>query len=807
MNSSTSYIQTLPDQQLKRLMKNLKPRLGLVPNYFIYRGEDIPPEETFYSASNVLRRATQKVFMLFQRKDFRDEKSFAKFDSLMKALQSTARQDEAGTQAVRDLINSSFDKEGNTLLQKLIITRHLRFTKSLLLHCGEYIDFNARNKNNFSAFQLASDRLETETVYLLLLYGVHDDRDAEIHSASDATAPPFHTSLSSSEFWKIDIFGNLDTGRWLNRKTVEATMEHAKCVGIPEEELMKWTAPPVTGDDSSTSTAFLSDDCIFKLGQVPQIFSITLADGCDAITNHEAWAGTIRHLLRLREAQEKEIRVSTPKEQKLLFQHSHKNAKTPLVAKCDDFYGYLRGKNVDVSSQRAAGRTLFYTCYDDSEIAVKISKRSETERAINPLIKEALMNRDIDHLKNRYGLKSDYPTDCELLMISELPQDIQHTIENQLSGGFHSTEGVGASKDTKGTMALVYRPPKGYGRYINDASLSLEDFHAGINKAIYDFAVLARHGLYHGALVDIQHDASREARPHLWSFESFLTRFRSGSGRIDGGFSGFQHPNVRASGLADLKHLLTKEQVNERFDPSHIHSQHNILYDDQERLLVALNEQLGSGLFGVSLLVGSSWERRHSNGAIPQDNVDLPKALKGAFCSFLSGYLQVGDVRASELLSLMGSNFVRMADQIEMFSTPSYVAIAETAPRRPIFGCFAKTLGWISHPTAFAHFCQRAGTPLDKKAGYSLEGIAKVYTSGNSSRSTLQEAPVVLPDGFPRVDTSMMRCSPRWVQKKGWINKDGKIDFGPYEGVLPFQQLIRDLYAVTYMATMLRNEQ
>lgn len=275
-----------------------------------------------------------------------------------------------------------------------------------------------------------------------------------------------------------------------------------------------------------------------------------------------------------------------------------------------------------------------------------------------------------------------------------------------------------------------------------------------------------------------------------------MTRFRGGAGRIARGFAGLAAPNVRVSGLADLKHTLTKAQVIARYDPSHIHAQHNLLYDPRERFQVSLIEQLGAGLFATSLLIASCWEGRHRLGIVP--NLDLPNALEEGFVQFLRGYLQVPPERAKQLLDLMGTNFNLMANQIKVFATAEYVVIAERAPARPFFGIVAKIFGKLTHPTAFVHFMQRGDRDLTK-SGCSLKEIRSVYKCPPRDEYGSR----VIPEGYPRVDTSMMRCSPTWIKGHGWMNEKGQPHFGSYEGVLPFQQLIRDIYAVVHLASLI----
>ena len=247
--------------------------------------------------------------------------------------------------------------------------------------------------------------------------------------------------------------------------------------------------------------------------------------------------------------------------------------------------------------------------------------------------------------------------------------------------------------------------------------------------------------------------------------------------------------------MGDLKHIIDAAQVKARYDPSKIHAQHNILYDDNERNQVELVEQIGSSLFATTLLVASSWQSRQdadgSNGRF-----DLEKELESCFVSFLTGYLDMTDHKTVELiLDLLGVDFNLMAKQIRMFSSKEYVEVAETAPKRPYFGLLARLFGFCSHPTAYVHFAQRGSLNLFAKPGRSIDSIRKVYCSDDHGPHPT------------RIDTSMMRCSPTWVKGKGWVatNQQGDCQphLGSYEGVLPFQQLIRDIYVVTYVAWLL----
>uniref|UniRef100_A0A7S3L075 Uncharacterized protein n=1 Tax=Amphora coffeiformis TaxID=265554 RepID=A0A7S3L075_9STRA len=737
-------LKSLLDRQVERLHR----RVGLVPNYFMTRGEA--------NGASLGNKVAGKIFKLFYQRDFREEETYAEFAAIVKSIAASTsqQQDSAFNAQVARVLNLQKFQGGNSLLHVLVRRRHLRFLRTLLLHVSHLLDLDQRNTAGYSALDLAVDRLEVEAFYLFILHGASTTR----------TVP--RSSLGYAEFLAYDLFANLDTGRWLHKQSESATMEHlAASLSLESRRaFVEWTTGGVMKIDTLQCLGY----------RIPRLFTIVLADGCDAITNHEAWATIVRHMSFLRDR----VQVEQSDEESL---RSIATGITPEPTHCSCLFDFLAEQGADTSHFRTAGRTVFFNCHDGNEIAVKLSKSSENSKSPHPLAKEANMNTTIAEFKQKHGLRSEYPVTVQLLQLSYVPENIREAIQREQAAGFHAFT---VPPDTKGVLALVYRPPANYSLYINDPALSLDVYRSGIEKAGHDAAVLASHGLYHGAVVDIQHDASREQRPHLWSFESFLTRFRGGAGRIEGGFAGLSAPNARVSGLADLKHIIDGAQVISRYDPSVIHAQHNILYDDNERACVSVVEQLGAPLFATVLLAASSWQSRHIQGV--QENLDLVQELNNCFSTFLCGYLEIEKDKAEKFLETIGTNFELMASQIKMFSTSNYVTTAETAPRRPIFGFFAKVLGWFTHPTAFLHFAQRGSMDLSKP-GKSVPGIRACY------------------EPYTRVDTSMMRCSPTWVGGKGWVNpKTGQAHFGSYEGVLPFQQLIRDLYATVYLAWLVR---
>ena len=490
------FISLLDDET-----NRLRTRVGLVPNYFMTRGEDT--ERLFESRKSFLHKTSEKIFKTFHRDDFREDVALRNFENLFEKVDEAVAFNSARLEPLfREELNRPKYKYGDTLLTSLVRKRHLRLLRLLLLHAGKYLDFEQSNRQGFRAIDLAIDRLEVEMVYLLLLYG------AQISSRKRTKK-----SLGVGEWVGYDLLQNLDTGRWLHRRSEEAIMDHgSQIIKAPlSNKLIEWSQglQPITNED------------LELIGKIPRLFALVLADGCDAITSHEAFATLIRHLKNLHDRYANAT-ADMGRERAILPKHFNE----PRL--CTDLYGLLGKHGCIVSEFRVAGRTIFFKSLDGKEIALKMSKKAENERVPHPLAKEAEMNTFMKAFKQKYGLISDFPETLELIRVTTVPTTLREAIASQESAGYHPFA-LARDGTNDGVIMLLYRPPDGYGVYANDPSIGIETCVNGIKKAAFDAAVLARHGMYHAALVDIQHDSSREERPHLWSFESFLTRFRGGA--------------------------------------------------------------------------------------------------------------------------------------------------------------------------------------------------------------------------------------------------------------------------------------
>ena len=329
-SSSDQEFTGIFEQLLDRQVDRLNFRVGLVPNYFMTRGEA--------AGATLNYKVAEKFFKLFHQRDFREEQAYAEFEEILRCASTTQQQDRAF-----NVLNRRYYKGGDSLLHVLVRRRHLRFLRTLLLCMSTSLDLDQRNNLGYSALDLAVDRLEVEAVYLLLLHGASDTR----------TVP--RTSLGYGEWLRYDMFLNLDTGRWLHQQSEAAIMEHFSASFSPEtrKALLEWTSGGIMGNDT-----------LQRLGRMPCLFTIVLADGCDAITNHEAWATIVRHMSFLRDKiqDDKSNEKSTDRT----------NTNFPEATQCSDLYAFLEEQGADTSHFRTAGRTIFFSCHDGNEIAVKV---------------------------------------------------------------------------------------------------------------------------------------------------------------------------------------------------------------------------------------------------------------------------------------------------------------------------------------------------------------------------------------------------------------------------------------------------
>ena len=111
---------------------NLHRRVGLVPNYFMTRGEDTP--RMMESRKSFLHKTSEKIFKLCHPKDFREIAKLPSMERLVDKIDGarTSYSDNAVLESiVREELNKPKFKYGDTLLSLLVRKRHLRLLRLL----------------------------------------------------------------------------------------------------------------------------------------------------------------------------------------------------------------------------------------------------------------------------------------------------------------------------------------------------------------------------------------------------------------------------------------------------------------------------------------------------------------------------------------------------------------------------------------------------------------------------------------------------------------------------------------------------
>ena len=252
------------------------------------------------------------------------------------------------------------------------------------------------------------------------------------------------------------------------------------------------------------------------------------------------------------------------------------------------------------------GRTLVSQDKNGSLLALKFQKEGEDPSLLS---RELQLLEALRRLKKSLGLRSDYP---EPVTLVRLPRD-QLPLLNQ--AGPHSKEPIQLAFDRQGQVtALVYRPSPDYLTYLNDSTLREANFQSASNNALHDLGVLARHGLFHTALIDLFHNLEQRGREdrgvYLWMVDLVRPMVtRSGAGRLHGWLQAVSFPNPRASGLADLADLMSLQELltqTEKLAPQ----LNGLLRYGEKAPNFFLASYLGDYLLAYSLILGSRLRER-----------------------------------------------------------------------------------------------------------------------------------------------------------------------------------------------------
>ena len=226
-----------------------------------------------------------------------------------------------------------------------------------------------------------------------------------------------------------------------------------------------------------------------------------------------------------------------------------------------------------LSFVRALGRTLIYQNKEGRYVALKLL--TETERMETPGILD-YENRWFDYLyehRQALGLEGKYPKGLVFddgKRVVEIPtQQIEDTAQTALSAQ-RTKEGKPLAVDRhdgKYTFMAYTFEDDSYFRYLNDASLSTDEFRHSSRIFLHDLFALARKGIIHTTPVDIFHSHAIQDRLEndhgrfLTMVDIINPRATGGVGRVDAWTKAVVHPNARGSGPADPAENRTLEEL------------------------------------------------------------------------------------------------------------------------------------------------------------------------------------------------------------------------------------------------------
>ena len=372
----------------------------------------------------------------------------------------------------------------------------------------------------------------------------------------------------------------------------------------------------------------------------------------------------------------------------------------------------------------------------------------KSNETYSDFIREAEIQIAIQRNKSELGLESSFPTPIirgnqaifsfnKGSLSEEIQQKLNEVIQQHIQAGKEFR-----LKEIRGHYVAVVdiAEDEGYFNYLNNKELSDEEFLQASKKSMRDLMKLAKHGLFHTALVDLFHNVEQRGRPdrgrYLWMSDIIRQMAtRSGAGRLNAWRESVKYPNCRESGIADWEHVYTLEDIMNNENVAPWLSPLDRFGNKKENFYVA--NYLGDYMLTFALLTADRMFRR---GELDWQNPDkLANTLKEIFMAGYREFTGKEDIADS-------INWDRMAKQIAFFCSNAYVGyVAPNADRR-----------------------------------YIPEGI---YSAGTEVRF-----------GAYREGT--------WSDEIGWSNAQGHRHLGPTNGPIPLQELIRTLYIMTaYMVS------
>lgn len=399
---------------------------------------------------------------------------------------------------------------------------------------------------------------------------------------------------------------------------------------------------------------------------------------------------------------------------------------------------------LDAQPTAACGRTLIFHMPDDPpgyHTTIKLPKTGENvDDATSGLRREEWMDRVVHSMRNEMGLEGALPQPAATSMVRIQLTPHMLALVEQESARFGGKEfEIAYNHDTGEAVGLRTLAPDGYHTYLSDPSLTPDQLRSASAINLRDYARLLRAGCVHGAPSDLCHN-SNDQRPFIWNTEEVFkvsaNIFGDGPGRLDRAIYSARTANMRTCGPADLKHCFPVSAILED------HPRADFYTPIREHAAeIATIGSMGDILLSWVLVMTDSWLKRRELG--PEMTIDLGTELHLGFAEFYATY---AGISRDEALVFLASiiDFARMAHQITYFSTDAYA--------------------------------KEAAQP----GGITKERWAELY-------GPLTDVTWRMADG-----------SRGWIPTRGWLFDGMHRDWGPVNGPMPCQELMKALSAMRF---------
>ncbi len=283
--------------------------------------------------------------------------------------------------------------------------------------------------------------------------------------------------------------------------------------------------------------------------------------------------------------------------------------------------------------------------------------------------------------------------------------------------------------DIDGVSAIAFKASSNYYRYLDDPSLTDEEFLKGLKNSVHDMVLLARYGIYHRTPLTLFHDQTGTS-PRLFVLSPGVAFNSKGElGDLDNWPEALAHGNMGVDGMRDLEELVTLEELMQPGSPYAKQLQELKMKPNAAVLMDAL--LMANVYFAASLYIGNRIRIAAESYAqseayiegVPfwQNDKWLQKYADWLLDTHAEGYSARWNLSldAAREVIRVRADWLRLARQLAFFMTNAYVPYVTDSPDRLPFptdliygpdvkvsafgpynrhvkGTFHPTYGWIS---------------------------------------------------------------------------------------------------------------